>query len=229
MALAAEAQAVAMAEHGPFKPQRMEIWPLAALTISLGIDERADPRRPLLHHHGVLGLKLVEPADSRPDNHAALLGWQSWKNRSLHPRRPRWPAARANCANRSRCRASLTPKRATGSQSWTWPPKWTLNSVVSKRVSGPTPLRPAQSADQNRSRRSPSDVTTPMPVMTTRRGCAMILLIVKSLSLVDCSERSLSPGFPTNRRTVTWRGRAVRCNRLPGRLFGSSPPPRRGW
>ena len=37
IALAAEAQAVATAEHGPFKPQRIETWPLAALTISLGI------------------------------------------------------------------------------------------------------------------------------------------------------------------------------------------------
>ena len=37
IALAAEAHAVATAEHGPFKPQRIEIWPLAALTISLGI------------------------------------------------------------------------------------------------------------------------------------------------------------------------------------------------
>ena len=37
IALAAEAQAVATAEHGPFSPQRIETWPLAALTISLGI------------------------------------------------------------------------------------------------------------------------------------------------------------------------------------------------
>ena len=37
MALAAEAQAVATAEHGPCSPQRIEIWPLPALTISLGI------------------------------------------------------------------------------------------------------------------------------------------------------------------------------------------------
>ena len=37
MALAAEAQAVATAEFGPRRPQRIETWPLAALTISLGI------------------------------------------------------------------------------------------------------------------------------------------------------------------------------------------------
>ena len=37
MALAAEAQAVATAEFGPCRPQRIETWPLAALTISLGI------------------------------------------------------------------------------------------------------------------------------------------------------------------------------------------------
>src|SRR6266478_396417 len=35
--LAADAHAVATAEHGPRKPQRIETWPLAALTISLGI------------------------------------------------------------------------------------------------------------------------------------------------------------------------------------------------
>src|SRR5579863_3660158 len=84
-------------------------------------------------------------------------------------------AAIANCANRSRCRASLAPKRATGSQSRTWPPKWTLKSVVSKRVNGPTPLRPAESDDQNWSKVSPSAVTTPMPVITTRRGLPMLL------------------------------------------------------
>ena len=37
IALAAEAHAVATAEHGPCSPQRIETWPLAALTISLGI------------------------------------------------------------------------------------------------------------------------------------------------------------------------------------------------
>ena len=37
IALAAEAQAVATAEFGPRRPQRIETWPLAALTISLGI------------------------------------------------------------------------------------------------------------------------------------------------------------------------------------------------
>src|SRR3954447_12045490 len=92
-------------------------------------------------------------------------------------------AAIANCANRSRWRASLAPNRATGSQSRTWPPKWTRNSVVSKRVSGPTPLWPAQSADQNRSRESPRAVTTPMPVMTTRRGMRILLRV--SLDVLD--------------------------------------------
>ena len=37
IALAAEAQAVATAEHGPCRPQRIETWPLPALTISLGM------------------------------------------------------------------------------------------------------------------------------------------------------------------------------------------------
>ena len=37
IALAAEAHAVATAEHGPFKPQRIETWPRPALTISFGI------------------------------------------------------------------------------------------------------------------------------------------------------------------------------------------------
>ena len=39
----------------------------------LGDRERADPRRALLHHHGVLGLELVQPADPRADDHAARL------------------------------------------------------------------------------------------------------------------------------------------------------------
>ncbi len=37
MALAAEAQAVATAEHGPLSPQRIDTCPLAALTMSFGM------------------------------------------------------------------------------------------------------------------------------------------------------------------------------------------------
>ena len=47
MALAAEAQAVAIAELGPRRPQRIETWPLAGVDHQLGDGERADPRRPL--------------------------------------------------------------------------------------------------------------------------------------------------------------------------------------
>ena len=229
IALAAEAHAVATAEHGPFNPQRIESWPLAALTISLGITNgliRDGPfciitvcwisnslsppmPEPIITPHCSSG--IVEK--SIPASSTAEMA-----------------AARANCANRSRCRASLTPNRATGSQSRTWPPKWTLNSVVSNRVSGPTPLRPAHRADQNGSRRSPSDVTTPMPVITTRRGCAMILLIVKTPSWVMNSDRaSFLPGFGQKPSRVTWGAHAARCNQWPGRPSGFSRPPRRGW
>ncbi len=118
IALAAEAQAVATAEHGPFNPQRIETWPLAALTISLGITNgliRDGPfciitvcwvsnslsppmPEPIITPHCSSG--IVEK--SIPASSTAVMA-----------------AARANCANRSRCRASLTPNRATGSQSRT--------------------------------------------------------------------------------------------------------------
>ena len=151
--------------------------PAGGVDHQLGDGERADPRGALLHHDRVLGLELTEAADPRADHHAALLGRQLVSKSIPESATAEVAAARANCANRSRCRASFTPNRATGSQSRTWPPNFTLNSVVSNSVSGPTPLWPAHSADQNRSRLSPSDVTTPIPVMTTRRGCPMLISI----------------------------------------------------
>jgi hypothetical protein len=46
---------------------------------------------------------------------------------------------------------------------------------ASKRVIGPIPLRPAQSASQLASVPTPSDDTRPIPVTTTRRLFVMLL------------------------------------------------------
>ena len=65
MALAALAQAVAIAEVGPFRPYLIETWPLAALTISLGMVKALICRGPFSMQVAVLLLELVEPADAR--------------------------------------------------------------------------------------------------------------------------------------------------------------------
>ena len=113
IALAAEAQAVATAEHGPCRPQRIETWPLAALTISLGITNGLIRDGPfciitVCWVSNSLSPPIPEPmitpqcsagsvAKSIPESSTAEIA-----------------AAMANCANRSRCRASLTPNRADG-------------------------------------------------------------------------------------------------------------------
>ena len=71
MALAAEAQAVATAEFGPLQAPADRDLAAGGVDHQLGDRERADPRRPLLHHRRVLGLELVETADPRADDHAA--------------------------------------------------------------------------------------------------------------------------------------------------------------
>ena len=60
----------------------------AGVDHQLGDGERADPRRALVDHRGMLGLELVEPADSRADEHAALLGGElgEFDARILRPR-----------------------------------------------------------------------------------------------------------------------------------------------
>src|SRR5262245_18453820 len=88
-----------------------------------------------------------------------------------------WLATIANWAKRSSRRASLVPKSWSASASRTCPPKWTLNSVVSKSVGGPTPLGPSTSPFQKRSTVWPRPVTVPRPVMTTRRAMLLGVLL----------------------------------------------------
>ena len=62
----------------------------------------------------------------------------------------------------------LLDERAAGSKPLTSPPMRTGNAEASNSVIGPMPDRPADSADQKLSRPTPTGLTTPMPVMTTR-------------------------------------------------------------
>ena len=71
MALVALAQAVATAEFGPRRPYWIETWPLAALTISLGIVKAETLSGPFCEQPLVLGLDLVQAADARAEDHAA--------------------------------------------------------------------------------------------------------------------------------------------------------------
>src|SRR5512135_671015 len=177
IALAAEAQAVATAVFGPRRPHLIETWPLAALTISFGIVNGLIRDGPFCIIAACWVSNSFRPPIPEPMITPQACGGKV-SNSIPASSTAAVLAAKANCANRSRWRASLAPNRATGSQSRTWPPNWTLKSVVSKRVNGPTPLWPAQSADQNWSSVSPRAVTTPMPVMTTRRGVPLMLLRV---------------------------------------------------
>ena len=110
-----EAQAVAIgrgrAASGPYL---IETWPLAALTISLGMVNGLIRDGPLLQHRWrMLGLELVQAADPRsdvgPPQRYGATGRPS-RCPSARPR-PASPHTRANWAKRSRWRASLTPKQ----------------------------------------------------------------------------------------------------------------------
>ena len=89
MALAAEAQAVAIAEFGPRRPQLDRDLAAGGVDHQLGDGERADPRRALGHHRGVLGLELVQAADARADVDAAGVRRAGARSRSPSRRRPR--------------------------------------------------------------------------------------------------------------------------------------------
>ena len=169
IALVAEAQAVATAEHGPCRPQRIETWPLRGIDHQLGDRERADPRRALVHHRRVLGLELVQAADSRADDHAARIGGERCESRSPRLRRPRCSAAMANCAKRSRCRGFLDPEAGHRVPVAHLAAEMDLELGRVEERQRPDAAPTSQSADQNRSSVSPSAVTTPIPVMTTRR------------------------------------------------------------
>ncbi len=71
MALVALAQAVATAEFGPRRPYWIETWPLAALTISLGMVKAETLSGPCADSRAMLGFDLVQAADAGAEDHAA--------------------------------------------------------------------------------------------------------------------------------------------------------------
>ena len=79
------------------------------------------------------------------------------------------PAATPYCMKRSMRRASLAGMYVETSKSGTLPAMVQGKPVVSKRVMGPMPLRPASAADQLPATLLPSGDNMPRPVTTTRR------------------------------------------------------------
>src|SRR5207247_4498442 len=76
----------------------------------------------------------------------------------------------ANWENRSYRRSSFLSRKRAGSKSFTSHANRTDDCTGSKRVIGPAPDRPATRASQVVRVVLPSGLTSPRPVMTTRRG-----------------------------------------------------------
>ena len=78
-------------------------------------------------------------------------------------------AAIANGRTRETWRRSFFSIQASSSKPVTSPAIWTFSSLGSKRVMRRTPLRPSRIACVNASRPTPFGLTTPIPLITTRR------------------------------------------------------------
>ncbi len=132
-ALVPAAQAVAMAMLGPCRPWLIEMAAAGVSKSILGMKKgliRLGPR----------SIKVPKPskAEATPPTPLPRITpvrrlSSSVSCRSASARA--WTAAAwASWVTRSMRRASLRPKRATGSNAFTWPPKRVLSSLVSKPV-----------------------------------------------------------------------------------------------
>src|SRR5690606_33402887 len=92
-----------------------------------------------------------------------------------------WAEAIAYCANRSNRRASLRSMYGRGSNPFTSQANRTWCREASNFVMGAAPLVPARRFVQVSSTVSPNGVTSPRPVMTTRRLTSRAQLVVEVL------------------------------------------------
>src|SRR5438876_10632889 len=190
-------QAVQVAEFGPFAPNRIETWPAARLMIAEGMKKgeifRGPPSRNALCSRSIVVNPPMPDAISTPTR-VSLAGVMASAESAMAPS----AAAMANWMKMSIFLTSFLSMNCSGSNSFTSPAIRVEKPDASKRVIGPIPLRPAQSASQFASVPMPSDDTNPIPVTTTRRMLVMLLLSVFLLLAlgvgVDVLDRFLHAG-----------------------------------
>src|SRR5687767_9724059 len=182
MAFAPVAQAVATAVLGPWMRKRIETLPLAALTIRRGTVNGLTRDRPrvlrILFCSSSVSIPPMPLPTITPARYESSLlkSMPESATAEMEAARPNWP-------KRSSRRPSFTstPYLVTSKLEHS-PPKRVVYLELSQRVIGPMPLLPAQRFSHSSSTTSPSEVTTPRPVMTTRR----LLMKGGPLSVVRC-------------------------------------------
>ena len=171
---------------GPWAPKRLARWPGGRARLLLGLADRVEQLQPLagerrrVDDRAVLAGGLVDQLDepgevllplARAEVDAEPGGVERpWRRPGPSGRRPsgrrRW---RTGCSGSIRPSAGRRRRSRRGRSRWTSAAIRVGNVSASKRVIGPTPLRPSWSDDQVASRSRPTGVTIPMPVTTTRR------------------------------------------------------------
>ena len=158
---------------GPLAPNFIAISPAAMSMIIIGI-MNAETRRGSFACDRTFSTTVLTPP--MPDPKATpTRGARSFVISSFASAIACDAVATANWAKRSARRASLRSMYSRGSKSRTSPPIVVSRPVVSKRVIGPMPLRPARMPSQVFATDPPSGVIMPRPVTTTRRRCPVAI------------------------------------------------------
>ena len=170
MACAPVVQAVATAELGPLAPVRMEMWPLAKLTMAAGMKNGeildGPPSRYFLCSRSIAS-KPPMPLPMKTPISSAFEG--SIFNPAIDNASSL--AAMANIMKRASFLISFFSIHRPGSKSFTSPANRQANSLASNKVMGAIPDRPARRPSQVCSVPIPRPDTSPMPVTTTLRWC----------------------------------------------------------
>src|SRR6266567_1810125 len=152
---------------GPLNPNSMATCPAAALGMSWGTMNGLTRSAPRSRNVLCCLRRLSRPPIPVENSTPVRVGSTEGSPASLHAS---FAAATAKCETRSLRRTSFASRNSAGSKSRTSPAILTGSSDVSNRSMGRTPPRPATSASHAAVTPTPTGVTGPMPVTTTRRG-----------------------------------------------------------
>src|SRR5215212_2682750 len=166
MAWLEAAQAVVVVKLGPRRPSFIAIWPAAAFGISWGTVKGETRLGPLVRITASLASsELIPPMPVANTTPVSSLSTASSIPLSSQASRAE---VRANWVERSSRLASLGPRLAAGSKSRHSAATLDGTGSGSTRVRGPRPDWPAQMASQYALAPTPTGVTAPSPVTTTR-------------------------------------------------------------
>src|SRR5574341_460555 len=161
------AQAVVVQKFGPRRPSAMAMCPAAAFGMSWGTVKGETRLGPLVCSTlSLASRELIPPMPVANSTPVSSLSTLPSMPASCQASRA---AVKASWVDRSSRRASFVPSVTVGSKSVHSAATLEGTSSGSTRVKGPTPERPAVMASQYALTPTPTGVTAPVPVTTTRR------------------------------------------------------------